>query len=465
MSTLLFGPGFDRRSFLRGSAAVATASVVLGRSARALPKDDPDALRVGIVGCGGRGTGAAMQAMCAEEGSVLLTAMGDVFQDRLEESHKNLEAGLRERFGDAGSGRLQVDSEHRFVGFDACEKVLASDVDVVLLTTPPHFRPQMLEAAVRAGKHVFCEKPMAVDGPGVRRVLAAVEEARQKKLSVVAGFCWRYNVRHRELYRRVAEGALGSLRAVYGTYNALPNGHHEREPDWTDMEYQLRNWFHFLWLSGDHVQEQACHTLDKIAWAMGDVAPLSVTAIGGRQVRPYGNNYDHFCAAFDYPGDVKGFLMSRQMPGCAQDNSDWIWGEKGMAFVNGWEPRHEITGENPWLYEGEGNGMYQQEHDELFASIRAGRPLNDGIWMAHSTLLGIMVRMSAYTGQVVTWDEALASTERLGPETYELSSPVPVASIPVPGETRAEPQQAAAQGGIGAPATAGQLGTSEGRGR
>lgn len=464
MSKLFFGPGFDRRSFLRGSAAAATASMVLGRSARALSKDDPDALRVGIVGCGGRGTGAAMQALCAEEGSVVLTAMGDVFQDRLEESHKNLEAGLRERFGEAGVSRLQVDPEHRFVGFDAWQKVLASDVDVVLLTTPPHFRPQMLEAAVRAGKHVFCEKPMAVDGPGVRRVLATVEEARQKKLSIVAGFCWRYNVRHRELYQRIHDGALGPLRAVYGTYNALPNGYREREADWTDMEYQLRNWFHFLWLSGDHVQEQACHTLDKIAWAMRDVPPLSVTAIGGRQVRTQGNIYDHFCAAFDYPGEVKGFLLSRQMPGCAQDNSDWVWGEKGMAFVNGWEPRHEITGANPWAYEGEGNSMYQQEHDELFASIRAGQPINDGVWMTHSTLLGIMVRMSAYTGQVVTWDEALASTERLGPENYELSSPVPVEPIPVPGETRAEPK-AAVQAGIGAPATAGQLGTSEGRGR
>jgi predicted dehydrogenase len=202
------------------------------------------------------------------------------------------------------------------------------------------------------------------------------------------------------------------------------------------MEHQIRNWFHFLWLSGDYVQEQACHTLDKIAWAMRDVPPLSVSAVGGRELREHGNNYDHFTATFDYPDEVKAFLMTRQMNGCAYDNNDWVMGEKGVATVKNWEPRHEITGENPWVYEGEGNEMYQQEHDELFASIRAGTPINDGIYMAHSTLMGIMVRMSAYTGQVVSWEEALNSEERLGPESYALG-PVEVQEPAVPGRVLA----------------------------
>ena len=429
-SKSIFGAGLSRRAFLGGSAASMTASLALGAPGRLFGAGDPEVLKVGLIGCGGRGTGAALQAMLAENGSVHLTHMADVFEDRLNSSYAGLKASLAED----QIGRLQVPPEHRFLGFDAFQRVLESDVDVVILTTPPHFRPAMLTAAVAAGKHVFCEKPMAVDAPGLRQVLAAGQAAKAQNLALVSGFCWRYFAPHRELYKRVHEGAIGDVRAIYATYNTSPNGYNPRQAEWSDMEYQIRNWFHYLWLSGDFVQEQACHSLDKIAWALQDATPLSCVAVGGQAVREHGNNYDHFTATFDYPDDVKGFLMCRQMNGCASDNSDQIWGTKGTAHV-GWS-NQEILGENPWFHDPEEAtvGMYQAEHNELFASIRAGKPINDGLWMAHSTLLGIMARTAAYTGQIVTWDEIMNSDDRLGPETYVLG-PVALRDVARPGRS------------------------------
>ncbi len=423
----------DRRGFLKSSGLLATVPWMRQDARAAVSKDDPDALKVGLVGCGGRGSGAALQAMNAEDGTVLLTAMADLFPDRIERSHGLLKEALGEH-----AGRLQVDPEQRFSGFDAYEQLLATDVDVVLLTTPPVFRPMMLAAAIAAGKHVFCEKPMAVDAPGVRSVLATAEAAKAAKLSLVAGFCWRYNVRHRALYQRVQDGALGDLRAIYSTYLASPNRSVARGEGWTEMEWNLRNWYQVLWASGDHVLEQACHSLDKMAWATGDTPPLRVMAVGGRQAKlgpNLGNIYDHFTATFDYPDDVKGFHVCRQMDGCATDNSDWVMGAKGNAYVNGWADRHEISGENAWAYEGPGNDMYQQEHDELFASIRSAKPINDGTWMATSTLLGVMTRMSAYTGDVITWEQALASEEKLAPDVFEFG-PNPLRPVAIPGQTK-----------------------------
>ena len=390
-------------------------------------------LRVGLVGCGGRGTGAALQALRAEDGTVVLTAVADMFADRIESSL----SGLRQALGEEQAGRIQVSPEHTFVGFDACAKLIASDVDVVLLATPPHFRPAQLSAAIAADKHVFCEKPMAVDAPGVRSVMETVEEARRRRLSLVSGFCWRYNVRHRALFERLHAGALGRVQTVYTTYNASPIYTNPRKGTWSDMEWQLRNWHHFHWLSGDSIVEQACHSLDKMAWAMNDVPPLSCVAVGGRQARrgpESGNVFDHFAVTYEYADGVKGFHMSRQMENCAFENNDYITGERGIATINGWAPLHTIAGPEPWTYEGEGNDMYQQEHDELFAAIRADQPRNDGDWMARSTLLSIMGRMASYTGRVITWDEALASNERLGPAEYALGA-LDVDPVAVPGRT------------------------------
>jgi myo-inositol 2-dehydrogenase/D-chiro-inositol 1-dehydrogenase len=440
--------GIDRRNFLRASTAMA-APLILGcqgvpvpppvaaQAPALIPPPPPpipaDAIRVGLIGCGGRGTGAAENALLAKDSQVYLTAVGDLFPDRIESSL----AGLAEALGEH-KDRIRVDPDKRFTGFDAFKKVVDSGVDVVILATPPHFRPEHLRYAVEQGRHIFCEKPIAVDAPGVRSVLETVEMARAKKLTLVSGLCWRYSVRHREIYQRILDGAIGDVRAFYSTYNGTPNGTAPRKPGMSDMEMQIRNWYHFVWLGGDHVVEQAVHSLDKMAWTFRDEPPKSVVAIGGRQVpgpAERGNVYDHFSATFDYGEGVKGFHMARQWSGCATENHDYFYGAKGRAVIKGWDPLHEIDGENPWKYEGEGNDMYQTELDEMMASIREGVPINNGTYMARSTMLGIMVRMAAYTGRVITWEEALASKERLGPETYTLGE-VPVAAIAVPGQTQ-----------------------------
>jgi predicted dehydrogenase len=433
--------GVFRRDFVRSAvAAAAVGPFVIGRAPRAAAARlwpaarDPDVLTVGLIGCGGRGTGAAFNALSAEDGTVRLVAMADVFPDRLESSL----AHLREALGPGREPLVDVPPERRHVGFEAAHALIGSDVDVVLLATPPHFRPAHLRAAVTAGKHVFTEKPMAVDGPGVRSVLETAALAQRQDLSLVSGFCWRYNVRHRELYRRIREGALGELRAIDSTYNASPLGTRQRRPEWSDMEFQLRNWQHFNWLAGDHVVEQAVHSLDKMGWAMGDEPPLRVTAVGGRQAREgaeTGDIYDHFAAHFEYTGGVRGFHMSRQIARCSNDNSDRIYGATGVASIDTGGVGLRIEGEHPWAYEGDGNDMYQNEHDELFRAIRAGEPINDGEWMARSTLLAIMLRMAAYTGQTVSWEQALNSAETLGPSRYAFGE-LAVEPVPVPGRTR-----------------------------
>jgi predicted dehydrogenase len=423
------------------AAAAAIGPFVIGAAPRAAaarlwpgPRD-PDVLTIGLIGCGGRGTGAAFNALSAEDGTVRLVAMADVFADRLESSLTN----LRQYLGPEREALADVPPERRHVGFDAAAELIASDVDVVLLATPPHFRPAHLRAAIEADKHVFTEKPMAVDAPGVRSVLETAALAEQQNLSLVSGFCWRYNVRHRELYARIRDGALGELRAIDSTYNTSPLGTNKRQPEWTDMEFQLRNWQHFNWLSGDHVVEQAIHSLDKMGWVMGDEPVLRVTAVGGRQAREdvpqTGDIYDHFAAHIEHAGGVRGFHMSRQIARCSNDNSDRIYGSTGVATIDTGGVGHRIEGENAWAYEGEGNDMYQNEHDELFRAIRAGEPINDGVWMAHSTLLALMVRMAAYTGQSVGWEEVLNSEQRLGPGSYAFGDLL-VEPVPVPGVTK-----------------------------
>jgi myo-inositol 2-dehydrogenase / D-chiro-inositol 1-dehydrogenase len=400
-------PG-SRRQFLKTSSAAALGGVLglqLAASGRAFAANS-DTLRVGLIGCGGRGTGAANNALRADSNTVL-TAMADVFEDRLNNSLQS----LRQQHGD----RVKVDPEHRFTGFDGYQKVIDSGVDVVLLATPPGFRPYHLQAAVAAGKHIFCEKPMAVDAPGVRAVLAAAEEARRKKLALVSGFCWRYNAGERAIMQRIHDGAIGQPLSLQNTYNTGPIWVNPRRPDWNDMTYQMRNWYYFAWLSGDHITEQAVHSLDKMAWAMRDVPPARCVAHGGRQVRTgeeFGHIYDHFSVVYEYDDGARGYHYCRQQAGCANDNSDYFMGTNGTARIHAFGPL-TITGESTWRFRGDRPDMYQVELDEMLASVRAGNPINDGVWMAHSTLLAIMGRMAAYTGQVVTWEEALNSKEDL----------------------------------------------------
>jgi predicted dehydrogenase len=294
-----------------------------------------------------------------------------------------------------------------------------------------------LRAAVEAGKHIFAEKPVAVDAPGVREVMVASREAKAKSLSLVSGLCYRYEHAKRETMKRIHEGAVGDIIALHTSYNAGYLRVILRQNGWSDMEWQVRNWLYFTWLSGDHIVEQHVHSLDKMAWAMKDEYPVRASGMGGRQVRvqpEYGNIFDHHAVVFEYPRGIKLFAYCRQQRGCANDVSDHILGTKGTCDVM----KHSITGEHPWRHrpgkKGDDN-MYQNEHDELFASIRAGKPINNGDYMCKSTLMAIMGRMATYTGQVITWEQALNSKEDLTPPRYEFG-PLPIAPVAKPGITK-----------------------------
>ncbi|HJT33333.1 MAG TPA: Gfo/Idh/MocA family oxidoreductase [Pirellulales bacterium] len=422
-----------RRDFLKGSTAALVGgalagTLAIGRSAHAA---GGDLLKVGLIGCGGRGTGAAQQALLADAG-VKLTAMGDAFTDRLQKSLNDLRQ--LEAKGEVPTGSIDVSPERSFIGFDAYQKVIDSGVDVVLLCTPPHFRPAHFKAAVAAGKHAFVEKPVAVDAPGVRSVLATAEEAKRKGLSIVSGLCWRYDPPKREIMQRIHDGAVGDVVAIQTSYNTGGLWVKHRQPEWSDMEWQLRNWLYFTWLSGDHNVEQHIHSLDKAAWVMRDEPPVRATGLGGRQVRvqpEYGNIFDHHAVVYEYASGVKVFAYCRQQDHCSVDVSDHVLGTKGQADIMG----GKITGENAWRYRGPTPNMYQVEHNELFASIRSGQPIDNSLYMARSTMMAILGRMATYTGQTITWDQAMSSQEDLTPPAYEWSS-LPTPPVALPGITK-----------------------------
>lgn len=426
--------GATRRDFLKSSSTLALAGVLAApailtsRSSAASPGET---LKVGLVGCGGRGTGAAAQALKAD-GNVQLHAVGDVFQSAVEGSIKAVTA-------EVGAEKVKVLPENRFVGLDAYRKVIDSGVDVVLLATPPGFRPPHLKAAVEAGKHVFCEKPMATDAPGVRSVLESVRLARERSLSVVAGFCWRYDSPVRELFQRVHDGQIGEVRAIYGTYltgpvRPMPPASSRREGT-SDLEWMIRNWYNFNWLGGDGFVEQAVHTCDWLAWAMKDAVPIHCSAVGGRQIPAHGGNiYDHIEANYVWADGTMGFLSQRQIPGCHNENNLTILGSRGVARF---EPRGaSIAGEKPWRYQGDKPSMYQVEHNELFASIRSGKPINDGVRMAHSTLLSILGRTAAYTGQQLSWEAMMNSQQALVPEINDWNMKFEPEPMAMPGRTK-----------------------------
>jgi predicted dehydrogenase len=421
----------NRRRFIKYSGAVLGGLALPSIMTNAHSAGIDNSIKVGLIGCGVRGAGAASQALSADPGCVL-TAMGDVFPDRLEES---LQALI-----EVHPNRVKVDKINKFIGFDAYQKVIDSGVDVVLLATPPAFRPDHMEAAVKAGKHTFCEKPVAVDGPGVRKVLAAAKLAKEKNLTVVSGLCFRYDDPKRELFARVQRGDIGAIKSISTIRNGGLLWTKPRQAGWTDMEYKLRNWLYYTWLSGDFITEMMVHSLDMMAWAMGDKPPIQATGSGGRQVRTdaiHGNAYDHFAVEYEYENGVKGYHFSRQMDGCSNVNKVDIMGTEGLAHIGGGFG-HEITGKNQWRFQGERNEMYQTEHDELFAAVRSGKPINNGTWMATSTMLAILGRMAAYTGQTITWKEALESNQVLAPtiDQYTWNLQWPGQEIARPGVTR-----------------------------
>jgi predicted dehydrogenase len=404
----------NRRTFLKQSGIALIGSTLAYPSAMAAPfgSSKKATLTVGLIGCGGRGTGAALQALHADP-DVVLTAMGDVFEDRLNSSYQELvkEAG----------DKVKVSNQNKFVGFDAYLKVIQSGVDVVLLTTPPGFRPDHLTAAIDAGKHVFCEKPVAVDAPGIRKVLAAAQKAKEKKLSIVSGFCLRYDAGNRAVVGKILNGDIGEIKTISTFRNGGELWYNPRQPDWTDMTNQMRNWYYYNWLSGDFIVEMTVHSLDMMSWAMNDKMPLKATGTGGRQVRTdekFGNIFDHFAIEFEYANNVKAFHFARQQEKTTGRNNVEVYGTNGLAVINVGRDQ-QIIGKSPWKYTGPTNDMYQQEHDELFASIRSGKPKNDGEWMANSSMIAVLGRMAAYTGQTLTWEQAINSNETIGPRNED----------------------------------------------
>lgn len=421
-----------RRAFLEKSAA---AVALAGAPHILRGAEDTKPIKVALVGCGGRGSGAAMQALRADS-DTQLAAMADAFSDRLDTSLSNLRATFKDE-----PKKVKVTPETSFVGLDAIDKVLAMpDIDVVILTTPPAFRAEHYEKAVKAGKHAFVEKPIAVDAPGYRRFLDAVKAGKEKGLGLQSGFCWRSHYLEREVFKRVLGGDIGQVLATHGTYLGGTPWTKERKEGWKDLEYHLRNWIHMTWLSGDHLIEQAIHTVDKMCWTFDDANPVSAQGMGGRQQRVeemYGNQWDHFSVVYDYGDERKGFIMCRQQAGCWGDVSDYVYGTKGsVRKKSGTMAAIKYADGNTWKYDGPKNDMYQTEHDEFFASIRAGKPLNFGEKIAHSTMVGLLGRMAAYTGQPVTWEDAIKSNEKLGPEKLDWDMTLPVQPVAMPGRTK-----------------------------
>ena len=426
--------GFSRRDFLRTSAVAAAATVAGGCAA--IPKAQtgpgiipsarkPKRLRVGVIGCGGRGTGAAKDCVTAAP-NVQIVALGDVFQDRVDECRKALA-----ELGD----KAPITDDRCFSGFDCYEKVLACDLDMVILATPPGFRPLHFPAAIEAGKHVFMEKPVAVDPVGVRKIIAASELAMKKGLGVVAGTQRRHEPGYVETMKRIHDGAIGDIVSAQCYWNQGGLWVKPRQPEWSDMEWQCRNWLYFAWLSGDHIVEQHVHNMDVVNWAM-KATPVKAMGMGGRQVRTgpeYGDIFDHFAVEYEYANGARVLSMCRQIDGCSDRVSERLVGTKGTA-----NPAGTIEGKKPFKYAppGEPVNPYVQEHADLIESIRKGRPLNEGKRIAESTLTAIMGRMSAYTGREVSWDWVMnASTLDLTPPRYEMGD-LPVGPVPVPGKTK-----------------------------
>ncbi|MFT5141739.1 MAG: myo-inositol 2-dehydrogenase/D-chiro-inositol 1-dehydrogenase [Rhodothermales bacterium] len=441
----------SRRDFLQRTTAVVGGALALPA---ALPRKSSayystdDVIRVGLIGCGGRGTGAAYQALATSQ-NVQLVAMADAFRDRLDGCHDNLTKESSDQEAAQVRSRVQVPEENKFVGFDAYKSVLPL-VDVIILTTPPGFRPIHFEAAVAAGKQIFMEKPVATDGPGIRRVLAAAEEAKRKKLNVVVGLQRHYQTVYREWVERLHAGMIGEivLGRVYwnssGVWVRDRAGLEEKAGrKLTEMEYQMRNWYYFNWLCGDHITEQHIHNLDVGNWVMQGY-PTKANGQGGRQVRTgldHGQIFDHHMVEFEYANGGRVLSQCRHIEGCTNRVSEGFHGTSGTAPQPG--VIVSASGHDLFRHDDKNDANpYQVEHDELFAAIAAGEyKYADAENGAYATLTSIMGRMATYSGREVTWEDALNSEENIMPERYAFDATPPVVPdaegrypIPVPGK-------------------------------
>lgn len=426
------GAPITRRGFVLTSAAAAVGVAgggVLPAVARVGVHLGMSSLKVGVVGCGGRGTGAAANILEAAP-ETQIWAMADVFAERIASSKSQLAALDPEQ-----ATRAEVPAERCFTGFDGYKQLLdLKDVDIVILATPPGFRPVQFEAAVRAGKHVFVEKPVGVDPAGIRRVLAACDEADRRGLSVVAGTQRRHENCYLEAMKRLGAGFIGKITSARVYWNQGGLWMNPRQPEWSDLEWQLRNWLYFTWLSGDHIVEQHVHNLDVANWVLG-ATPVSCWAMGGRQVRTspaFGHVFDHFAVEYVYPDGQTVQSYCRQIDGCDGRVEEVFVGTAGTCVLS--SGRGEIVGERSWKFGGRNNNPYVQEHADLVRSIREGKPTNEGRAVAHSTLTAIMGRMAAYTGKKVTWEQALNSALDLSRPVGGFG-PMPVDAVATPGQT------------------------------
>ncbi len=436
----------SRRRFIQKSSIAVAGAVTSLRApfVHSASSGKGPEFKIGLIGCGGRGTGAVLDAVGAatksiyptegyhtedvadgatvEKKNIQVVALADLFDERLQRCHRNL----------AKLG-LNVPAEQCFLGFEAYEKLLAHpEINYVILATPPHFRPLHLRAAIEAGKHVFMEKPAAVDVPGVKTVIEACKLAKEKNLGIAAGTQRRHSPNYRETIKRLQDGAIGEIVYAKCYWNGGQIWVIDREPDWSDMEWQLRNWNYFTWLSGDHIVEQHVHNLDVMNWVLGAHPVKAVSGLGGRQVRRgerHGHVFDHFAVEYEYPNGVTMFSQCRQINGCKNIVGELVVGSRGTSNC---ADRIDPKNGEAWRYREPVGSAYRREHEHLIASIRAGEPINEAQAIAESTMTAIIGREAVYSGQEIEWDQAMQSTTRLGPETYELG-PYEIPPVARPG--------------------------------
>lgn len=426
---------FCRNATLAAGGGLLLSSLPFGAGAYAAGSDT---LKLAVVGCGGRGTGAVNQALTADSG-VQLVAMADAFRDRLDESHSN----LSQRYGD--TDQMNVPDEHKFTGFDAYKHAIDL-ADVVILAATPGFRPKHFEYAVDQGKHIFMEKPVATDVPGIHRVLEAGRKAQVNNLNVVVGLQRHYQNNYREVLKRVENNEIGKILSGQVYWNSGGVWVRERQPDQTEMEYQMRNWYYFNWLCGDHILEQHIHNIDVANWFIGEY-PVSAQGMGGRQVRTgkdHGQIFDHHFVEFTYPGGAVISSQCRHQPNTMSRVDEVFQGTKGTIHTDGSDRGIMKSRHDNILYDHDGRedtNPYQQEHNELFTSIRSGGVISDVENAAKSTFTAIMGRMATYTGQVIEWDTAIKTDEVLVPDEIDWDSTPPVQPdengnypVPIPGQ-------------------------------
>ncbi|MBN2411613.1 Gfo/Idh/MocA family oxidoreductase [candidate division KSB1 bacterium] len=426
-----------RRDFIKTTAGAGAAAILAG--SRIGYTQGSDKIRVGLIGCGGRGTGAGIIDCAQSSEGIELVAIGDLFQDRLDAAPEEIRKNLLKRELPVND-IYKVTPETTFVGFDAYKKVIASDVDMVILTTPPNFRPQHLRAAVEAGKHVFIEKPIAVDPVGVRSVIESAKLAEQKGLTLVAGTQFRRLDSYRETIKRLHDGAIGEITGgqVVRNGGGMSDWRTEektQKSEWSDMEYQIRRWLFWTWLSGDFIVEMHVHNLDIMNWTL-QAHPVQCMGVGGRQVRTapeFGNVFDHFAVEYEYPNDVYIEYIGSQINKITSRNDQRLAGTKGSVYMDA--GNGVIKGVNPYEFDREQQDPAVREYAEMIDSIRNGKAINEGRQIAESTMTAIIGRMSAYTGRTFKWDWAMnASKLDLSPEKWEFGD-MPEMPVAMPGVT------------------------------